>query len=176
MKRFVVLALIASSLLCIPAVASEDYDVKQRQGLFFAFDLGGGILSYNGSNQMAFALGLKIGGGINEHILIMGEHFTAIADVNGPENIFSGGFLSSQFFLFEGLYFRPGIGVAVARARIGDTTYSSGLGFAFLLAGGYELRLGSSFSLSPEIKFAYTKVEQGSFNPYEFGLDLRWYF
>jgi hypothetical protein len=168
----IVLALLSSGLHSVYAK-----DVTSRKGFVIGFDLGGGAAHFGGGgNSGAFMFGMKIGGGLSEHVLLLAEFFDAQSARNDSASL-TGVLFSSQFFLPLDFYVRPGVGFGYGKVKLpGGASVSSDNGFAAGFAFGHEWRPTRRFSLSPEIKADYLRFE--GLNNFAYGavLDLRWYF
>lgn len=157
-------------LILLIALASSAQELNSRKGFFIGFDVGSGFLHITNRNEADFLFAFKLGGGVNEKILLMFEGGSAGA-WDDDRGIFLMDF-ATQFFVHEGFYLRPRAGIGAT--YVGDT-YSSD-GFTGGLSAGHEWRIKKGFSLSAEGKSDYVRVSGA--NHYSIGAaaDLRWYF
>lgn len=110
--------------------------------------LGGGGATFNvGGSSESLTDGFfkfRMGAGLTESILIMGEVFTYVGEKNDITLKNYGMTVAGQFFLLEGLYARPSIGFSRAEAEtsiFGVTLSSkSDVGLSAGTALGYEFR------------------------------------
>ncbi|MFH1264021.1 MAG: hypothetical protein V1495_11335 [Pseudomonadota bacterium] len=168
------IVLLLSFLLITPANAQEvtvqptnAQTNASRRGFFLGLGLGGGGISFlSSTDSMSKGAGigsLRIGGGINDKLLLMGESFAAVTSWGGTDYLSVSSFcLSAQYFFMEGFYGRSGLGMAVSRldTNMGGVGVSmeSKVGFSMLAATGYEFRLVKFFALAPEIEANYARV------------------
>lgn len=148
LKIIVVLVLLLSGVQDVYAK-----DLTSRRGFVIGFDLGGGGVHFGGGeNSSAFLAGVKIGGGISEHVLLLGEFFDA-QGIRDDSATLVGLLFSSQIFLPLDFYIRPGVGYGYGDAKTpSGATVTSDKGFAAGFAFGHEWRLTKRFALSPEAK------------------------
>ena len=161
---------------------------RDRQGFFIGFGLGGGAMLLTGSGasetKAAFLGDLRIGGGLNDKILLMYDGSTDYTRADGINfNVYHNDF-AAQFFVWEDFFLRPSLGAVIARAStsVGGTTVAVdgkwSLGGS--LATGYEFRFGKYFALSPELLYRYAHIRGngGSGNTHSFGAQagMSWYF
>ncbi|MFH1016595.1 MAG: hypothetical protein V1798_00255 [Pseudomonadota bacterium] len=156
--------------------AIADEPVREpRQGFFLGFDVGGGGITLNGLDRGAFLGGIKIGGGVSEKVLLMGETSGAATSIDGDTVGISGIYFATQWFFADNFYVRPGVGFAVLRTASGHISAESDAGFSAAAAVGYEFRLTKRFAMSPEAKGSYARIQGGNVGAYGAALDLRWY-
>ena len=169
-------ALFGLMLFSRSAVAEEKtVERTQRKGFLIGFDVGGGGLHLNGRNAGAILSAFKIGGGLNEKILLMFEGAGA-DDVGRDSSGLVSDLFSAQFFLSPHLYVRPGIGMGLEYEDLPSGTSETHVGFSSALAAGYEWRLTKKFALSPELKLGYSRINGRNHESYGAVADLRWYF
>jgi hypothetical protein len=158
------IVLLLSFLLITPANAQQKDNSRH---FLLGLGLGGGGISFMSStDSMSKGAGigsLRIGGGINDKLLLMGESFAAVTSWGGTDYLsVSSLCLSAQYFFMDNFYVRPGLGIAVARldTSLGGIGVSmeSKVGFSMLAATGYEFRLVKFFALAPEIEANYARV------------------
>ena len=191
----------ALTLSGVAAFAQEEAELNTRKGFFLGFGVNG---SYEMKELKEAGGGLKfrIGGGLNDSILLM---YNGYADIFAPNQngleytaTFSGGEFAAQFFFLgnnSGPYMLGGAGFAVAifdDFKLNGTdlinSSESRLGISVTAAGGWEFRLGRSFVLQPEIAIHYlglfntddllsTNVVQDTWKTpiIDFGLNFIWY-
>lgn len=156
-------------------------EMNARKGFFIGFNLGGGVLDpENVDSEGAFFGGIRIGGGLSEDLILMGETSNSIVDQNNVDyGIYTVNF-SAQYFVQEtGFFVRPGVGFAVvdAQTNVGPINVSNTEGGLSLVGNvGYEFRLGKTFALTPEFNYGYARVDGTNFNRYGATLGFTFYF
>lgn len=153
---------------------------NSREGFFLGFGLGGGGIHAGNLNRGAGFGNFRIGGGVSEKLLVMGETLSSSTKKNGVTTSANALHLSSQIFITNRFFARPGIGVSVLNSSTTTgattTTYSSDAGLSFILTEGYEFRFGKSFALSPEATFNYARVDNTNVMNYGVVIGALWYF
>lgn len=177
MKKYMISGVVAVLILLPGFSGVRAAELTERKGFVIGFDLGGGRVHFNGGgSSSAFMAGIKIGGGISEHVLLLAEFFDA-QGIRDDSASLVGLLFSSQIFLPLDFYVRPGIGFGYAKVKLpGGATVTSDNGFAAGFAFGHEWRLTKRFAFSPEAKFDYARIEGGNNFAYGATMDLRWYF
>lgn len=136
-------------LFCFPLVLFSK--VNDRQGLFFGFNFGGAYVKEGGLGQGQRVVHLRLGSGISENILLMGEfkhNDNEDFDVNTDTWNFS-----SQIFVAQTNFFvRPGIGLAYQNFA-GQKT----MGLSALGNFGYEHKFGL-FAVGFEANPQYVRI------------------
>lgn len=184
-----IIALMVMLIFSSVAQARELSDGKKdHKGFMLGFGLGGGMSLFQGSgesdNKMVFLSDVRIGGGITDKILLMYDGSVDYNRFDGVNLMLFHSDVASQFFVWEGLFLRPSLGISKSRAStdIGGTTFavSGKWSFGGSLASGYEFRFGKYFALSPELLYRYTRIRGnvGNSNAHAFGAQagLTWYF
>lgn len=189
-KRSIFVVLLLVTTLGAPVLQAKTLrDGKNdRQGFFLGLGVGGGVLSVSGDGESetkgAFLIDTKIGGGINENVLLMYDGSSTITQIHGVDfTVYTAPF-AVQWFFADNFYIRPGIGLSFARASqdINGVNFSadSGVSIGIDMAGGYEFRLGKYFSLSPELVYHYAHISSdfGNGNSHVVGVNasMMWYF
>src|ERR1043166_3327784 len=126
-KRFLI---ILGLLGCVSSTSlfAQGDKYNPRRGFMIGFGLGGGGMSLhqNGSslNKGAGVGEFRIGGGLNENLILMGESMVFATRDNGVDISVSNLLFSAQYFLVEGFYVRPGIGIGVGRSTSSSGGFS----------------------------------------------------
>lgn len=179
--RHLSLALLLALTFSIPAQAAEP-DPDSRKGFFIGAGVGGGAMtlgsSTNSVTRGAGLLNVKVGIGLTEKLLLMGEHISMGTSIYNDFHGVAAFSFSAQYFATEQLYFRPGVGFAVGYTRNVwnvSSSHSSEIGFETHLATGWEFRWGGAFALSPELLVSYTHI--AGYNLFGYGplLTFNWY-
>jgi hypothetical protein len=167
MKRIPSILLLVLSFAA-PAQAQETdervavkptHEISPRKGIFLGVGLGGGGMSFlqSGSSvtKGAALVNIRVGLGLNERLLVMAENHEAATSIDGEMHAVGTLSVAAQYFVKDGFYVRPGIGIAIAHTRNPmdlSQDLSTQVGFSILGAAGYEFRRGQHFALSPEIE------------------------
>jgi Outer membrane protein beta-barrel domain len=163
--RFMKVALLCSGLSLASAGSALAAHPQERKGVWFG--LGGGYGSATvtcddcapedrDSGGTAF---LKLGGTLNEHVLLGGEfNFWRKDEDLVAHNIYN---VSATVTFYpsasSGFFFKGGAGWAVAETeyRVGSTTYTHklGSGLGLLVGAGYDLRVARKISITPGLNY-----------------------
>jgi len=163
------------------AMALRESRVRSRRGFFLGFGIGGGHavsneLEEDGFDRTGLALDIRVGGGLSERLLLMGEviGLAARQDFGGQLNTYHT-VIALQAFLVHGLFVRagPGMAFAILDTPFGDSR--SNTGFAFIGVLGYELRLGEMFALSMEGGAHYANTDDYTSVTPEGHVGFTWY-
>lgn len=161
-----------------PVAQLQSMGKNSRKGFFIGFGVGGGgyrasgdLFTFDGPGGV---FNFRIGGGVDEKILLMFDAVGFATEENDENWGLASYFFSAQFFPYDNIYVRPGVGFSIIRAS--DTPLDEETGFAFTTAAGYEFRLGKSFALAPEFNFIYSNVEDFDITVYSGILGFTWYF
>lgn len=140
--------------------------LNSRKGFILGLGIGGGGMHLGSGRNFdkgAVIGGIRVGGGLTERLLIMGETFTAWTKDNGVHTYISTINFSTQYFFINNFYIRPGVGLSVLSTSrtVGSTTTTteSDTGLSVLNAIGYELRVEKNIGFSPEININYDRVD-----------------
>lgn len=151
----------------------EVLPINSRRGFVIGAGIGGGgmhIGSGNDFHKGAVIGGLRVGGGLTERFLIMGEAFSAWTKDSGVHTTISTINFSAQWFCYKNLYLRPGVGFSMLSTSSTSgkvtTTFNSDDGVSVIGAVGYEFRLGEVLGLSPEIYYNYDHVNGANVSNY----------
>ncbi|GEM_PF-3325249 len=190
-KIFRQVSFLVVCVLCASATThagSLDSGHNDRRGFFIGTSLGAGMMNLNGSgsNQTKFSLigDEKIGGAINEKLLIMYNGSISYARISGVNFTIYTFPVAVQYFFYKDFFARAGAGIALARATtsVGGVglTANSKTSFGADLAGGYEFRFGKYFALSPELVYHYVRIRSnlasGNANVFGAQASAVWYF
>ncbi len=158
----------------------------ERDGVVLGFNLGGGSAGINvtgldsnreggfgGNFRVGYAFSPQVAAGLEGNMWTKNvDNETWTFSVGGPAlTYYPGG---------TGFFVRGGVGVGTVDYSFdqgGVTISSSDDGFGFLVATGYEWRLGHKFALGPEFDYAHARVNDDlSMNYFNFTMGLNWYF
>jgi hypothetical protein len=135
---------------------------QTRQGFWIGFGFGFGSLglSCNGCSSISRESGisgfLKMGGTVNEHLLLGGESDGWTKDVGGTR--ITTGNLSFTAYYYpapaSGFFLRGGLGFASYQ----ESGQSASGGFGITFGLGYDVRVGTNFSLTPVANYSWGSV------------------
>ncbi len=182
MPRTLTLFGIALAALAVLVEGVEAQQPQTRDGFYIGFGLGGGSFGCSDctDRESGPAATLKLGGTLRPNLLVGADISGWTKEEGGARVTHSNVVAALQFYpsTTGGFFLKGGIGVSRLEAS------ASGGGFSFsasddglgLSAGlGYDIRLGSNFSLSPYGGFAWGNFEGGSANHVQLGLGVTWH-
>jgi len=183
--RSALLALAVLALVVSPAPARAQREAK-HEGFWIGFGLGGGSnLSDEAQGVRAGGAGyFRLGGTLSQSVLLGGEIIAWARSVQGTT--VSRANMNATAVLYpmrKGLFVKLGVGAAtwMSSTTSGGTTvtHTDG-GFGGSAALGYDLQIGRNIFLTPNVDFAYQRVESQFFtntNGYLllFTLGLTWH-
>ncbi len=165
--RPALLALAVLSLVAMPAHAQRE---GKHEGFWIGFGIGGG------SNMSSEAQGVRaggaayfgLGGTLNQSVLLGGEVSAWARSIQG--STVSRANVNATVLLYpmrKGLFVKAGAGFAtwMSSSTSGGTTIShTDGGFGASGGLGYDLQVGGNLFLSPNVEFAYQRVESQFFS------------
>jgi hypothetical protein len=175
---------LASSVMCAVALVvgagrpgAAQGNPQTRDGFFIGFGIGSGSLGCDdcSSRESAASGYLKMGGTINQHLLIGGQVDVWTKTVNNATLSF--GNVAAMVYFYPaidgGLFLMGGIGGASIRLQAGTfDSQTDGPGFTAGL--GYDWRVGKSFALTPYATVLAGHFDGGNANMYHLGLGFTW--
>jgi hypothetical protein len=170
------------AVLVVPQGAHAQGNPQTHEGFFIGFGLGVGSLGGEGGGERETggAGRLTIGGALSPQLLLAGESSAWTKDEGGGRLTHTNVSAIVQYYLSatSGFFLKGGVGLSQLRVS------ASGGGFSFsateeglgLTAGlGYDIRLGTNFSLTPYGTFAWGSFDGGSANHFQGGLGVTWH-
>jgi hypothetical protein len=165
--RSALLALAVLSAVAAPAHAQRE---ARHQGFWIGFGIGGGS---NMSDEAAGvraggAAYVRLGGTLSQSVLLGGEISAWARSIEG--STVSRANMNATMMLYpmrNGLFVKAGAGFAtwMSSSSSGGTTIShTDGGFGGSAGLGYELQIGGNLFLSPNVDFAYQRVESEFFS------------
>jgi len=170
-RKFLCLHAMSLSIVIL-SLSAYSSEINDRKGFFLGFGAGGSaVSSSNGTEPSLLNIGLRIGGAITENIILMAETYNVVSSPNDVDGLVV--HFSSQFFVKDNFYIRPGIGAGGGKDFDEDFNFI----FSAVTSLGHEFRLGKYFALSPEVKVNYFHQGNGT-DFFSYGVDLGflWYF
>lgn len=176
------LALCTAVLALVPSHGTAQ-NPQTRDGFFIGFGLGPGSFGCEdcGDRETGIAAHLELGGTVSPSLLIGAESAAWTKEVEDGVRITHANLSAiAQFYpsAEAGLFLKGGVGfsrleVEASSGGVSASVSDEGLG---LTAGlGYDIRVGSNFSLSPYLGFAWGDFEGGSANHGQLGLGVTWH-
>ena len=182
--------IVALLVFCSSEALAQHPQVRTGFWIGFGFGYGSAAVSCDGcanADRQAAATGfLKMGGTLNDRILLGGE-INVWTKASGAVETTVGNTSFAVYFYPKpaaGWFVRGGVGHALA---VVDNAIGGGnaqaTGFGFVVGGGYDIRVGRNISITPVLNFYLgadgdledhgTTVETGmKHNVLEFGLGL----
>ena len=175
------------SAVAVSAVAAQHPQVRNGFWIGFGFGYGSSNVSCDGwpsgSRESGGAGFIKLGGTLNDKVLLGGEINAWTKSESGVTadlgNVSFAGYLYPQ--PKSGFFVKGGVGFATTRLHNSGTAEASG--FGFVLGLGYDIRVGTNISITPvgnfyfgsdgDLKESGTTLETGwKHNVYDFGLGI----
>lgn len=163
--RSTMLSLAAVLLLLapVPALAQDADAAGPHQGFWVGFGLGGGTNFADFADGARAGVGgyVRLGGTISQQLLIGGELIGWGRNRNGNTFSESGATAVALFYPVQrGIFLKGGAGFAAwaAQPSTGGSTQTAG-GFAGTLGLGYDLQIGSTLYLTPNLDFLFHTME-----------------
>ena len=182
MLRSILVLGIALVLVALRPLDADAQNPQTRQGFFIGLGLGLGAFGAEGAGdrETSGAAQIILGGTLNPRVLLAGELTGWTKEEGGARLSHSNATAVVQFYpmVDGGLWLRGGLGGSTlsVSASSGGFSFSadeSGLG---LTAGaGYDIRVGSNFSITPYGLFVWGNFDGGSANHFQGGLGVTWH-
>lgn len=183
MRRSIVLCTtLALALAALPSEGRAQDRPQTREGFFIGFGIGGGSFGCEtcGDRQSGVAGHLKLGGTIRPNVLLGVETNGWTKDEGGARLTHSNISAIVQFYpaVTSGFFLKAGVGLSVLEASASGSGFSvsasdEGLGLTGGL--GYDIRVGTNFSISPYGMFAWGNFDGGSANNGQLGVGVTWH-
>jgi len=170
------LSVLSLAFLAMPSLSSGQD--QTREGFFIGAGLGWGSLGVSGEDgrESAGSGYLKLGGTLNDQVLLGGESNAWVKSEDGVTTTVGGLYGIIQFYpsSTSGFFLKGGAGFSsVEISLFGLTVEETGFG---LIGGlGYDQRLGTNFSLSPYANYVRNSYDGGSTNVMQLGVGLTWH-
>jgi hypothetical protein len=163
------------------AAVQEEARLKhERKGFFFGLGFGYGSLGLDDVDDREGGLSgnLKLGAALNQNLLIGVQSNGWTKNFEEVDGTITFGVVSGivQFYPSAngGLYVAGGAGLGVLSASaFGESDSESGFGYVFGV--GYDLRLGSSFSLTPYFYYFGASINEQGINALQTGLAINFH-
>jgi hypothetical protein len=168
-RVMVVWALSAVTCLAFASVASAASHPQERHGFWIGFGFGAGSAKAtcddcgSGNRETGAAGYLKLGGTLNEHLLLGGEVNVWTKKQEGVTLTLSSGAVTLTLYPepASGFFLKGGVGLSMVdtQFREGSTTVTvdPGYGLGAIVGTGYDVRVGRNVSITPAVNFWYGK-------------------
>lgn len=152
---------------------------QTREGFFIGFGLGWGSMGCKdcGSRESGFSGYLKLGGTVNQQLLLGFESNGWVKEQSGVTLSQSNASAVAYFYpeAESGFFLKGGIGLSTLKLAVSGLGSGSQSGFGMVTGLGYDARVGANFSLTPYANFVYGSFDGGSTNVFQAGLGLTWH-
>ena len=182
MRQSLVFGVVCAAMLSLLPSAGAAQNPQTREGFFIGFGFGYGTLGCEGcgDRESSVAGHLKLGGTVSPTLLVGAESSGWSKEIDGVRITHANLSAIIQFYpsAASGFFLKGGLGFSTlefsaSSGGVSGSVSDEGLG---LTAGlGYDIRLGTNFSLSPYLSFAWGDFEGGSANHGQLGLGVTWH-
>lgn len=182
MVRSIAVVGIAVLSIGLVPLRADAQNPQTRQGFFIGLGLGVGSFGAEGDDgrETGGAAHITLGGTLTPRVLLAGEIAGWTKEEDGARLSHSNITAIVQFYpiVDSGLFVRGGVGGSNLRvsASSGGFSFSfdeNGLGLTGGL--GYDIRVGSNFSITPYGLFVWGDFDGGSANHFQGGLGVTWH-
>jgi len=180
-------AIVLLALMGAPVAQAQHPQTRQGFWIGFGFGYGSLKVSCNGCSNVPSEGGisgfLKMGGTVSDKLLLGGETNGWSKKVNGT-TVTAGNVSFTAYYYpapANGFFLRGGLGFADYK----EEGSSGSTGFGFTLGMGYDVRVGTNFSLTPVANFSWgsvgdvqsgpTTVPGVKENVFQIGLGFTWH-
>lgn len=169
-------------LLALPHAASAQANPQTREGFWIGLGLGWGSLGCSGCNtrESSAAGVLKLGGTINQQVLLGVESSAWTKDQNGARLTHSNVVFLGQFYptAESGFFLQGGVGFSQLRASATAGGFSASAttnGLGLTAGAGYDARVGANFSITPYGLYSWGNFDNGNADHLQFGAGVTWH-
>ena len=167
--------------LAVPSLSSAQSRPQTREGFFIGFGFGYGSFgcsTCDGEREAGGILYLKLGGTVNERVLL-GLEGNGWVDWNWP--VERAGVTQTTSIVAAVIQFYPNAesglflkgGAGFTKIEVGSDTFESGGG---VIGGlGFDARVGSNFSVSSYANYVYASARDESNNTFQIGIGVTWH-
>lgn len=107
----------------------------------------------------AGGIGLRIGAGLSDKLLLYYEGETLIGSKYGTTAAVGTSLAKAQYFFTDHIYANAGVGLGILSFEA-DGERASKAGFGMNVGAGYEFRITERFVISPELSLTYAHVSR----------------
>jgi len=178
------IAILGIAVLSVAARPSgaDAQNPQTRQGFFIGLGIGAGSFGVEGGDERDTGVAghVTLGGTLTPQLLLGGEFTGWTKEEDGARVSHTNATAIVQFYpiVEGGLFLRAGIGSSTlsisgtsgnVTVSIDDTALGATAGL------GYDIRVGSNFSITPYGLFVWGNFEGGSANHFQGGLGVTWH-
>lgn len=166
-------AMALMATVAAPAGALDGY--QDRRGLFTGIGLGGGAAFQDGDPGGALLLDLQLGGGATERLTLDLDVDFWFQSMENHDNWLITPGPEVNFFLYDGLFIRGAIGMALTfmNPDAGDADFE--IGFDGAVGAGWEFFAGSNLALGLCVEGDYVLLKGDDIISVGFLLSARYY-
>ncbi len=171
-----------ASLLSLPHTVSAQDNPQTREGFWIGLGLGWGSLGCSGcsSRESSGAGVLKLGGTVNQQLLLGVESSAWTKEDSGVRLTHANVVFLGQFYptAESGFFVQGGIGVSEFKASTsgsGISVSASDNGLGLTAGAGYDVRVGSNFSITPYGLYSWGNFDGGSADHFQLGAGVTWH-
>ena len=155
--------------LAFASVVSAASHPQERHGFWIGFGFGVGSANVtcddcgSSSRETAAAGYLKLGGTLNDHLLLGGEVNVWSKKQEGVTLTLSSGAVTLTLYPqpASGLFIKGGLGLSLVdtsfREGSSTVTIDPAYGLGLMVGAGYDVRVGKNISITPAVNFWYGK-------------------
>lgn len=168
--RLRMLSMLAIAATLVAAPSAWAGHPQERHGFWIGFGGGYGSASASadcdgcgGDREGSVSAFLKLGGTLNEHVLLGVESNAWIKD-EGDNTTLTLGALTGTVTVYPqatgGSFLKGGLGTSYVSSDFQEGSLSASVskwGWAFLVGAGYDIRVGRNISLTPCVNYFYGK-------------------
>jgi hypothetical protein len=155
--------------LAFASVASAASHPQERHGFWIGFGFGVGSANVtcddcgSGNRETAAAGYLKLGGTLNDHLLLGGEVNVWSKKQEGMTLTLSSGAVTLTLYPqpASGFFIKGGVGLSMVDTQFREgsatVTIDPGYGLGVIVGAGYDVRVGKNVSITPAVNFWYGK-------------------
>lgn len=183
MRRLLpICGILVALLVAVPQSVHAQGRPQTREGFFIGFGFGGGWFGCEGcgDREASTAGHLKLGGTLRPNLLL-GAESAAWTKSEGGATLTHGSLSAIlQYYpmVESGLFLKGGVGFSVLQASASGGGFSitaSDEGLGMTAGLGYDLRVGTNFSVSPYSTYVWGDFDGGSADHIQVGLGVMWH-
>lgn len=182
MRRFATMTgLLIAALVAVPQDADAQVS-PARDGFFIGVGLGGGSFGCSTcpDRQSGVSGHLKLGTTMSDQLLLGVESSAWTKEETGARMTHANLSAMVQFYpvATNGFFVRGGLGVSrleVSASGPGLSLSAGQTGLGLTAGLGYDVRVGSNFSISPYGTWGWGDFDGGSANTFQLGLGVTWH-
>jgi len=183
MRRSIpILWLFVAALVALPQGGDAQGRPQTREGFFIGFGFGGGSMGCTDcvDREAAVTGHLKLGGSLSPQLLLGVQSSAWTKEESGARLTHTNVSAVAQFHpvATAGLFFTGGVGFSTLEAEVpiaGVVLSDSQTGLGLTAGLGYDVRVGTNFSVTPYGLFGWGDFETLDVNVFQLGLGVTWH-